>query len=290
MNTKKNSLVKLRDEFLDNLLQRKLTEQERTGDIHPDVFERDLLSHAYDFAHDRGLKSDLVEYFVIFYQNLIADTVKQDLPLASASILIKNRIQELTMNHKKEFPQTFFFDAVNYITRNILQHYHLFVFAFCQSRQAEIHQHEVLVKAAPYEVEPLDVSQPISQWTLEKDLQVEEEKFTEEEQNLKKNLENSMLGIENAIEEYFEQLFTQSSPSSNDQIDLDAITQQIQQIITKHSEITTNEMNFNLERSRLLLLKNLKKAQLLHATNGGRRDGKSPTKTLSTAISTIKKK
>lgn len=98
-----------------------------------------------------------------------------------------------------------------------------------------------------------------------------------------------MFGIENAMEEYFEQLFAQTS-SSNDQIDLDVITQQIQQIITKHSEITMNEMNFNLERSRLLLLKNLKKAQLLQATNGARRDGKSPTKTLSTAISTTKKK
>ena len=63
--------------------------------------------------------------------------------------------------------------------------YHYFPHHFYISYDfTQIHEHEVLIETAPYEVDPLVDSQPIAQWRLEKDLRLEEEKFTEEEQVL----------------------------------------------------------------------------------------------------------
>ena len=102
-----------------------------------------------------------------------------DLPLEDAAGVIKQRIDDLVTQNT--FPRVFLFACMNYITRNLLQHYHLFSFGLCYNRQQETHVHDVLVETSPYHLITLNEGKQIDQWTMEKDLEKLENDFQQKE-------------------------------------------------------------------------------------------------------------
>ena len=84
-------------------------------------------------------------------------------------------------------------------------------------------------------------------------------------------MEESIQQVEKELEEYFAELFqdynnsnsTETTDKQQHTLNLDEVTDHIQRILTTRGEVTTNQLQFALEKSRILMKKNLEQA-LIH--------------------------
>lgn len=102
-----------------------------------------------------------------------------ELSLEDATSVVRIRIHDLAS--RNVFPEVFLFSAMEHITQNLLQHYHLFTFGLCYSRQEEVHVHDVLVETSPYDVVTLNEGKQIEQWKMEEELKKQEYDFEQKE-------------------------------------------------------------------------------------------------------------
>jgi len=290
---------------------------ETTGDsvdtpLDAGVFERELLEDCFNFAFGHGLGMNTVKKFVQFFQSLLDDTVKKGLTLEEASNLIKQRLQQQQQQQQQQIPilksnKMFLYATVEYLSQTLLQHYHLLKFAFNRPRDVERHECQLNVEVSPYEVLDLAESTQIDQWRMENDLRTEEDKYQVEETKLKIEMEESIQQVEKELEDYFVNLFQQLNNNDNDdenysaqtdqqhqqqqqhsgKLNLDQMTEQIQQILTSRSKLTSNQLEYTIEKSRIMLSKNLQQALIQnkyrdenkHSSSGGGGGGNvSPSK------------
>lgn len=91
-------------------------------------------------------------------------------------------------------------------------------------------------------------------------------------------MEESIQQVEKELEDYFVNLFQQFNNNDNDdenysaqtdqqheqqhsgKLNLDEMTEQIQQILTSRCKLTSNQLEYTLEKSRIMLSKNLQQA------------------------------
>lgn len=101
------------------------------------------------------------------------------LPLEDAADVVKKCMDNLVTQNT--YPRVFLFACMEYITQNLLQHYHLFLFGLCYNRQPEIHTHDVLVETSPCHLITLNEGKQVDQWTMEEDLKILENDFKQKE-------------------------------------------------------------------------------------------------------------
>lgn len=111
-------------------------------------------------------------------------------------------------------------------------------------------------------------------------------------------MEESIQQVEKELEDYFVKLFQQlnkddsdsTQPQLSSKLNLDEITDHIQHILTSRCKLTANQLEYTLEKSRIMLAKNFQQALIKnryrcekHTASGGnvsptKRGSKSPFK------------
>lgn len=108
-------------------------------------------------------------------------------------------------------------------------------------------------------------------------------------------MEESIQQVEKELEEYFVNLFQQFNNNDDkddsdstqthqqqhtDKLNLDKVTEHIQHILTSQCKLTSNQLEYTLEKSRIMLVKNLEQALIQNKYRGMSSGGGniSPTK------------
>jgi len=242
--------------------------------ISKDTLLIDLLCSCYKFVYNEGVHKGLLKEYVLFYFDLISDTACKGLPLEFAVTQLKERHTKLNCH----FTTMFLKASIDFILMNLIQHYHLFMFAMCHEREKDERKDSVkVVSVHDDNISPLSTAIDIDTWNLQQSINQLEESNKSNQEEIVRTVSESAGQLESELNSYLESLTARMEASEEstavtpDQVEpTEGIKNLIANIVTVHAKITNNQLEGAVARSKQLIQHEM-------AVNALKRSNQKPT-------------